>query len=72
MAVNIKHLGPQIGQVVLYNNAGTTVPAIIYAANASTWAISAVYFNASGTNVVTNVSHDPSFGSSSWRYMPFF
>lgn len=72
MADNVKNNGPSVGQVVLYNNSGTTVPAIIYIANASTWAISAVYFNASGTNVITNISHDPNFGSGSWRFMKFF
>jgi hypothetical protein len=64
--------GPQVGQVVRYNLSGTTVPAIIYVANATTWVVSLVYFNASGATAATGVSFDPSLGTSSWRWPAFF
>jgi hypothetical protein len=75
MASNDKSEGPQVGQVVLYNNGGTIVPAIIYAV-ATAGTVSLNYFNASGATNVTGVGYDSGFGgtglpSSRWTYMPY-
>jgi hypothetical protein len=74
MATNFSNIGPQVGQIVLYNNGGVKVPAIVYSANASTWAISALYIDGLTTllNNVTAVAYDPNFGTSTYRYMPIF
>jgi hypothetical protein len=74
MGTNIITNGPQVGQIVLYNNGGVKVPAIIYSANASTWAISALYIDGLTTLLhnITAVAYDPNFGTSTWRYAPIF
>jgi hypothetical protein len=71
MATNIQY--PAIGQIVLYNNAGTTVPGIIYSVNQSTWTVSLVYFGSGGPTSATGVDYDPiNFDASEWRYMNIF
>lgn len=71
MAAPFTNAGPQIGQSILYNLSGTTVPAMIYSVNATTWAVSLVYFNASGATSVTGVAYDPALGSGNWRWPAF-
>jgi hypothetical protein len=71
MASNDKSEGPQVGQVVLYNNSGTIVPAVIYAV-ASAGTVSLNYFNASGATNVTGVGYDSGYPPSGrWSYMPY-
>jgi hypothetical protein len=72
MATNEKSEGPQIGQMVLYNNSGTIVPAVIYAISASTGLVSLVFFNASGATNAASKSYDATQSSGTWSYMPFF
>lgn len=70
--------GPQIGQVVLYNNSGTIVPAIIYAVSATTGSASLNYFDSGGAHNVTTSNYDSGVGTGSglvsgrWTYMLFF
>jgi hypothetical protein len=71
MAAPFRNAGPQIGQWVQYNLSGVIVPAIIYAVNASTWAVSLVYFNASNATSATGVAFDPALGSGNWRSPAF-
>ena len=71
MASNDKVAGPLVGQVVLYNNAGTIVPAIVYAV-AAAGTININHFSAAGATNVTGVVFDPSLGTSKWNYMQFF
>ena len=78
MADNDQAEGPQIGQVVLYNNSGTIVPAVIYAVSSTTGSVSLNFFNASGATNVTTSNYDSGvhydgtqLASGRWTYMPY-
>jgi hypothetical protein len=74
MARNDQAAGPKIGQVVLYNSAGTIIPAIINLVN-STGTVGLLTFP-SGTATAVNVntaSYSPNAGTTStWGYPEFF
>jgi hypothetical protein len=72
MASNDKGAGPQVGQVVLYNNGGVIVSAIIYAV-ATNGTVSLVFFGtATPATSATGVAYDVNLGTSKWAYTPFF
>jgi hypothetical protein len=77
MADNDTAEGPQVGQMVLYSNSGTIVPAVIYAVSATTGSVSLTFFNASGATNVPTSNYDSGVGtgtglvSGRWQYMPF-
>jgi hypothetical protein len=71
MAVNDKGAGPQIGQPVLYNNAGVITSAIIYAV-AANGTVSLCWFGSGGATSATGVGFDPNTGASKWSYPQFF
>ena len=77
MADNDTAEGPQGGQVVLYSNSGTIVPAIIYAVSVTTGSVSLNYFDATGAHNVTTSNYDSGVGSGAglisgrWTYMTF-
>lgn len=61
--------GPQVGQIVHYNNAGTMTAAIIYSVNVPNSTVGLQYLTTGGP--LTNsgaVSYDPNGGTSTWRY----
>jgi hypothetical protein len=78
MADNDTAEGPQVGQVVLYSNSGTIVPAIIYAVSGTTGSVSLTFFNSGGANNVATSNYDSGVGtgtglvSGRWTYMGFF
>lgn len=73
MAANDKGSGPQIGQVVLYNNGGTITAAIIISI-AAAGTIGLVYFTSGGPATATSgINYSVGAGTTStWGYMPFF
>jgi len=72
MASNDKSEGPKIGQLVLYNNSGTIIPAIINVVNA-TGTVGLITFPGGTTPANQNtVSYDNLGGSGKWYYMDFF
>jgi hypothetical protein len=72
MASNDKGAGPQVGQVVLYNNGGTVTAEIIYAV-AAAGTVSLVYFTSGGpATSATGVGYDVGPATSKWAYPPFF
>lgn len=68
MSTPEKNQGPKAGQIVLYNNAGTVRPGIIYRVNAD-GTVDISQF-ATGTAVVDRLStvFDPNLGASKWAY----
>lgn len=71
MARSDRGRGPRIAMRVIYNNAGTKVPAIIYAVSATNGTVSLVYFNASGATAVTGVGFDANARSGTWNWAPW-
>jgi hypothetical protein len=73
MAANDRGAGPLVGQIVQYNNAGTIVPAIIWAVNPATGVVS-ISFNANGSSWtnVASAPFNPALAASSWAYPQFF
>jgi hypothetical protein len=73
MAANDKSEGPQIGQMVQYNNGGTIVPAIIYSVPSPGVAtVGLVFFTSGGATANTVSPYNPALVASSWAYPQFF
>jgi hypothetical protein len=62
--------GPQFGQMVLYNNSGTTVPGVINQIN-SNGTVGIYAFIPAGAAQQSNVSFSASGGSGGWWYPAF-
>jgi hypothetical protein len=78
MADNDTSEGPQVGQVVLYNNSSTIVPAIIYAVSSTTGSVSLNYFDSGGAHNVATSNYDSGvhydgtqMASGRWTWMPY-
>jgi hypothetical protein len=76
MAQNAQLYGPQIGQIVLYNNGGTITAAIIYAiVSASAQTVSLLFLGSPTplTNVPSSAfSANPQVTSGTWGWPAFF
>jgi hypothetical protein len=72
MAVNDKSAGPKIGQNVLYNSAGTTVPAIVNQVNVN-GTVGLITFPVAGPAQQNNVPFSPlNQAVNTWWYSDFF
>lgn len=69
MANEDMNAGPQVGQVVRYNNGGTLTAAIIYAVSVPNSTVDLLYLTTGGPlTSAAGVSHDPNIGTSKWAY----
>jgi len=73
MSRNDRGAGPKVGQVVIYNNAGTIIPGIINQVN-STGTVNICTFSAGGTGTdrATVGYSEGANTASTWGYLEFF
>lgn len=72
MARNDQGAGPKIGQMVLYNNAGTILAAMIWSFGTGGSVNLAAFTSGTALSAFNNVTQDTLLSAGHWNYMEFF